>query len=59
MDRATRIMKDYLKTPIRQYSREEAQAVLRECGVLTKDNNLAEAYKDIVIKIGNHQDEDN
>ncbi len=43
-------IEEVLKTPSKQYTREEAQQILRQCGVLDKNNRVKSAYKDILIQ---------
>ena len=39
-----------LSEPPRQYTKEEAKKNLIACGILTKDGNIAERYRDIIVK---------
>ena len=41
-----------IKAPKKRFTKEEAQAMLRKYGVLTRSNNISKAYKDIIIKTG-------
>ena len=40
----------FLTEPIKQYTKNEAIALLVSYGVITADGEIAEEYKDIVIK---------
>ena len=42
---------EVLRSPTKRYTKEEAQSILRNCGVFTRNNNVKPAYKDIVVKV--------
>ena len=46
---------EVLKSPTKKYTPEEAQLKLRNCGIFTKNNNVKPAYKNIVVKVGDHK----
>ena len=44
------LIKSTLDNPPKEYTVFEAQETLRNCGILDENNNIAEAYKDIIVK---------
>ena len=41
---------DILNTPRKEPTREEAMAALQACGVMTKEGEIADAFKNIFVK---------
>lgn len=44
------LIKSTLDNPPKEYTVDEAQKTLRNCGILDENNNITEAYKDIIVK---------
>lgn len=51
MDRKTAsAIERVITAPVRKYTKQEAQDMLRRYGVLTDDNHVSEAYREIIVQ---------
>ena len=47
MDRVDKAINKVIKTPVKTPSKSQARALLRNCGILDKNDNVSRNYRDI------------
>ena len=45
------IIETTINTPTKQYTTEEAEKVLQNCGILNRNKSIKKVYKNIIVKI--------
>ena len=50
MNTVSKIIEKIINTPIERPTKEQAKEILRNCGILDENYNIAEDYKDIIVK---------
>ena len=52
MKTISKAIEKIISTPVETPTKEQAKEILRNCGILDEDYNIAEAYKDIIVEKG-------
>ena len=52
MDAVSKAIEKIINAPVETPTKAQAREILRNCGILDENYNIAEDYKDIIVKKG-------
>ena len=55
MDTVSKSIEKIISTPVETPTKEHAKEILRNCGILDENYNIAEDYKDIIVEKGGEE----
>ena len=56
MSTVSNVIEKIIITPVETPTKEQAKEILRSCGVLDENYNIAEDYRDIIVEKGGESD---